>query len=314
MNFSTEEPVRPEVVPEASSEVKRNGAYGLQLAADGEASRALGEASNWLLPANPQWPHWRIESAPVVSTDTGEVQSAGVQRPDREELLSDSALLLSTTGGWIHLDRAMQRTRFYLPGPLGAAALVHPLLTSTAAIAAHWFGRTPFHAGAFALDGRIWGVLGDREMGKSSLLMGLHACGVAVVSDDLVVVERGRVFAGPRCLDLREGAAKQFGAGRPLGRVGGRDRWRVDLPPVADELPLAGWVALGWSDEVAIQPVGAAERLAMLAMNRAVTARGELPRGLLDAVALPVVLFSRPRDWAELDGGLHRLLAFLNDV
>lgn len=312
MNVGSQEPVGPEAALPAGNDGKRNGAYGLQLAANGAASRALAEASDWLLPANPQWPHWRIEWAPVE--DAGATQSEGARRPDREVLLADSALLLSSTGGWIHLDRPAQCTRFYLPDPLGAAALVHPLLTSTAAIAAHWFGRTPFHAGGFALDGRIWGVLGDREMGKSSLLMGLHACGVAVVSDDLVVLDHGRVYAGPRCLDLREGAAKQFGAGRPLGRVGRRDRWRVDLPPVSDELPLAGWVALGWSDEVVIQPVGAAERLALLAMNRAVSAQGELPRGLLDAVAHPVVLFSRPRDWTKLDAGLHRLLACLSDV
>jgi hypothetical protein len=112
-------------------------------------------------------------------------------------------------------------------------------------------------------------------------------------------------------LDLRKGAAERFGAGRPLGRVGRRDRWRVDLPPVPPDLPLAGWVVLGWSDEVVIEPIGATHRLAALATNRAVTARGEVPQGLLDAVALPVVLFSRPRAWERFEHGLEQLLGAL---
>lgn len=289
------------------------GSYGLQLAGQGDAARALEEAGRWMLPSDPGWPVWHVEWTRLESTPApGHRPLRERQPPVRDELLADSARLATSPGeGWIELDRLSRRTRFWMPEPVAPAALVHPYLTSTAAIAAHWLGRAPFHAGGFAVDGHAWGVLGGREMGKSSLLMGLHAAGAAIVSDDLMVLVEGHVYSGPRCLDLREGAADRFGAGEPLGRVGRRERWRVDLPPVPGELPLSGWVVLGWSDTVSIEPIGAADRLAALATNRAIIAKGEAPRGLLDAASLPVVVFSRPRDWSRMDEGLRHLLTAL---
>ena len=282
------------------------GCYGLQLHGTGELGRALAGASQWMLPPAPSWPSWRLQWTPL--------SAAAFDQPARDELSADRArLVASASGGWIELDRPSQSTRFHTPEPLSPAALVHPYLTSTAAIAAHWLGRTPFHAGGFSIGGGAWGVLGGREMGKSSLLMGLHAAGVTVVSDDLIVLEEGRVYSGPRCLDLRQGAAERFGTGRSLGRVGRRDRWRVDLPPAPPDLPLAGWVVLGWSSDVVIELVGTSQRLGALATNRAVTARGEVPRDLLDAVAHPVLLFSRSRDWAKMSEGIERLLEALAD-
>lgn len=289
------------------------GSYGLQLVGEGDIARALSDAGHWMVRPDPSWPRWRVESALVPArTGDSEEWTDGAGAPRTDELTEDRArIATSTNGGWIDLDRHEQRTRFCMSEPLTAAALVHPLLTSTAAIAAHWFGRTPFHAGGFVVEGRAWGVLGGREMGKSSLLMGLHMTGVNIVSDDLMVVDEGRVYAGPRCLDLRQAAADRFGTGRPLGRVGRRDRWRVDLPSVPGDLPLSGWVVLGWSESFAIQPMAVSERLAALAMNRAVIARGTVPRKLLDAVAMPVFLFSRPRDWSRLGEGVERLLSAL---
>ncbi len=282
------------------------GAYGLQFSGEGELARALADAGPWLLPADPEWPSWRIAWSPAHgagASGTGELLDRARAR-----------LSASAAGGWIELDREARCTLFAMPEPVAPAALVHPYLTSTAAIAAHWFGRTPLHAGGFVVDGRAWGVLGGREMGKSSLLMGLQAAGMVVVSDDLLVVEAGRVFSGPRCLDLREGAAERYGVGRALGRVGRRDRWRVDLPPVPGEMPLAGWILLGWSDAVTIEPVSVPQRLSALAINRAVVARGEALEGLLEAVTYPVFLFSRPRDWSKMNDGLELLVRALAGI
>jgi hypothetical protein len=289
------------------------GSYGLQLVGEGELRRALAAAGHWMLRPDPSWPEWHIEWSPSSHGAEGEPPPNRKPFPGGDELLEDRArLAASAAGGWIELDRNTRRTRFSMPEPIAPAALVHPYLTSTGAIAAHWLGRTPFHAGGFSLDGRAWGVLGGRQMGKSSLLMGLHTAGVPVVSDDLMVVAEDRVYSGPRCLDLRRTAAERFGAGNALGRVGRRDRWRVDLPTAPGELPLAGWIVLGWSDDVRIEPISAGQGLAALAMNRAVIARGEVPRGLLDAVTHPVILFSRPRDWSKLDHGLDELLEHLS--
>lgn len=280
------------------------GSYGLQLTGTGDAARALAGARRWLLPPDPSWPRWHVEwlrlpqdAPPAAAT---------------EELTPDRATLVNTAGsGWIEIDRVAQRTRFHMPGPPSSAALVHPYLTSTAAIAGHWLGRTPFHAGGLVVGDRVWGVLGGREMGKSSLLMAMHEAGALVVSDDLVVVDHGRVYSGPRCLDLRAGAAKRFGAGEPIGHVGRRDRWRVDLPAAPGVLPLAGWVVLGWADDVVIEPVDGGARLAALATNRAIVAPGAQPRGLLDAATLPMLLFGRPRDWDVMSHNVDRLLSVL---
>lgn len=281
------------------------GSYGLRLDAAGEAGVSLDGAARWLPPADVSWPQWRIE---VVHGD-----GAGPLPLRHDEMSSDhAALVAEAVGGWIEIHRRTQLTRFHVRQPINPAALVHPLLTSTAAIAAHWLGRTPFHAGGFALGGRVWGVLGAREMGKSSLLMALHEHGVPIVADDLIVLREDSVYSGPRCLDLRRTAAEHFEAGEALGRIGHRDRWRVNLPPIAGELPLTGWVVLAWAQDFRVESVAAAGRLGALAANRAVVARGEVPRGLFDAATCPMVVFGRPRDWSKLADGVDRLLAALS--
>jgi len=278
------------------------GAYGLQLH-ETSGSRILSDqARSRLLPAEPSWPRWELRHC----APEGAV-------PDTEEWGPDRARLQAHPHGCFEFDRIKERTTFRVPEPIEPEALVHPYLASTAAIAGHWLGRSTFHAGAFAVDGRAWGVLGNREMGKSSLLMGLHMQGIPIITDDIVALEGQRAFSGPRCLDLRQSAAEQFGAGDPLGRLGRRERWRVRLPPVPGDWEFAGWILLGWSDTVVTEPLGAQERLSALAVNRAVVAAGATPPGLLDAVALPMVHFARPQDWSQLEPGLRRLLDSLAD-
>lgn len=290
----------------------RTGAYGLALSAVGHDADILSRAAAWLLPADPSWPRWELRSAPLSTATPGTGNGLdGEEEPVREHLGPDRAVLRSEPAGRIEIDRVNRRTTFFRPEPMSPEGLVHPYLASTAAIASHWLGRTPFHAGAFVLDGRAWGVLGTREMGKSSLLLGLHMRGVPVVTDDVVVVDGPRVYSGPRCLDLREPAAEHFRTGQPLGKVGRRERWRVDLPEIASDFPLAGWVLLGWSDHVAIEPIEGSRRLAPLASNRALVAPGTAPRALLDMATLPVVLFGRPKGWGSLAMGLELLLRAL---
>jgi len=220
------------------------------------------------------------------------------------------ARLTVEPNGMAWLDRAAQRTTWFLPEPPSALAIAHPLLASTAVVAGHWLGRAPMHAGAFAIDGRVWGVLGGRGAGKTSALLGLHRAGVPVVTDDVLVVDGDIAYSGPRCLDLRRDAAERFGCGEDLGVVGRRRRWRVALPPVPGALSFAGWVTLGWADTVAVRPLSATERLATLAANRGLTAPGIPVHGLLDLVARPSVGFDRPRDWS----GFADALALLVDA
>jgi hypothetical protein len=189
-------------------------------------------------------------------------------------------------------------------------------MASTAVVANHWLGRTPFHSGAVIVDGEVWGVLGARGMGKTSLLMGLHGLGVQVFTDDVLVVdtESGNAFAGPRCLDLRDDAAGVFGCGRDLGVVGTRRRWRVDLPPCPGELPLAGWVCLEWSIDAGVDRPDAATRLGVLAANRGLLVNDDQLDRLLEAVTFPMLRFTRPKSWATFDAALDLLLETISSA
>lgn len=147
---------------------------------------------------------------------------------------------------------------------------------------------------------RAWGVIGRREAGKSTLLAEADRRGIAVLADDLLIVDGGDAFAGPRSLDLRETAAEHFGAGRPLGVVGRRERWRIDLGPVAVRVPLAGWIFLRWGSVPLAGHVAVRERLSWLAANRTVKIDSSDPAALLRLASLPAVELTGLQRWESL--------------
>lgn len=189
------------------------------------------------------------------------------------------------------------------------ALLVHPYLATPAALVSHALGRQVLHGGAFLHEDGAWGVLGHKEAGKSSALAWLHRRGAAVVSDDLLVVEDGTLFAGPPCLDLREAAAEALGLGgdarvRP-------DRVRLATRPVPVAVPLRGFVVLDWGDAVDVRRLGLVDALEHLAAQRIVLAGRQDPAAWLDLAARPVWRLTRPRDLARMDEALDQLLAAL---
>jgi hypothetical protein len=222
--------------------------------------------------------------------------------------------ILLRNGGEIVLERQPARAHFRVPFELGDEELVHPYLAPAAAVFAHWQGYECFHAGALAVGGSAWGVLGDRESGKSTLLAWLALRGHLVFSDDMLVTDGRMAFAGPRSIDLREGAARLLGTGKPLGVVGARERWRITLGPVACQLPLAGWIFLSWGDDVALTRLSAGEKLLRLGAQRAVRLTPDDPARLLRLSSLPGWQLSRPRDLAATARGAELVLAALADA
>jgi hypothetical protein len=287
------------VTPTQSAESERGrGVYGLRFDLDGGG--ALVDRS-LLVDAGDGWPDWEItweRLGPTSTTDAKVVESWDL----------DHALLAAQPSGWITLDRAAARTTLHLHEAPIPATVLHPYLASTAVVAGHWLGRTPFHGGAFMIDGRAWGVLGGRQMGKSSLLMCLHRAGVPVLADDVVVLDGDTAYAGPRCLDLRQSAAERFDDGEYLGVVGTRERWRVTLPPVPGEVPFGGWILLDWNDHIELARPDATARLKALVGNAGLTAPGIPTAGILDVLHYPMITFGRPRDWAQADTALEHLL------
>jgi hypothetical protein len=257
------------------------GAYGLRL--DGvDAARDL------LVEADPSWPRLALRSR---------VESSTVEK---EWVRPDAAVLRLKTGGHIELDRTAEQAVFVVDRVLGAEELVHPYLAPVAAVMAHWLGRESIHAGAFAVDGGVIGIVGDRESGKSSTLARLALDDVEIVCDDMLVLEGSKVLAGPRSLDLREEPARRLGVGSSIGKAGARERWRLRLGGVRRDLRVKGWVHLAWGERVEAVPLEGGERVARLLAQRGARLPSVAPSVLLDLAALPSWEVRRPQEWSSL--------------
>lgn len=219
---------------------------------------------------------------------------------EREWVRQDSAVLRLKTGGHIELDRTAEEAVFVVDRVLGAEELVHPYLAPVAAVMAHWLGRESIHAGAFAVDGGVIGIVGDRESGKSSTLARLALDDVEIVCDDMLVLEGSRALAGPRSLDLREEPARRLGVGSSIGKAGARERWRLRLGGVRRDLRVKGWVHLAWGERVEAVLLDGGERVARLLAQRGARLPSVDPSVLLDLAALPSWEVRRPQDWSSL--------------
>jgi hypothetical protein len=212
-------------------------------------------------------------------------------------------------GHQIEIEREPLAVTLILARPTALECVIAPHLTSAASTIATWSRRSAIHGGAFVHAGKAWVLLGDKDYGKSTTLGWLAASGVPIVTDDLVVYDDGLVMAGPRCVDLRPEPARQLHAGRGLGVVGTRERWRIDVPPCPASCPLGGWIFLEWGADVALERLPGIERMSRLARHRALAVPWEDPVALLDLATLPAFVWRRPKGWRTLEAAAARLLA-----
>lgn len=277
-------------LPPAAPPPRPVGAYGLRLEGV-EGTRSL------LVSADPRWPRFRIRS---------EVQAPPWR--DSDFVTDSDAELRLQAGGEVRIEREPGLVVFRMERSLTELELIHPYLAPVAAVANYWFDRESFHAGAFVIDGAAWGVIGEREAGKSTLLASLALRGVPILSDDMLILEGDHAFPAPRSIDLRRSAARHFGVGEPLGVVGTRERWRLRLAPIAGAPPLRGWIFLSWGDRVETSKVAPHERVARLGAQRGLRLAPRDPARLLDLVALPAWELRRPPDWDRVDSATAALL------
>ena len=264
------------------------GAYGLRLSGVDGIERYLVDAPDSWTPIEV------ILRAGPVETEDGWIA------PRRAEFVTLS-------GGLIHLDLDQAQAIVTAPVAPGAEEIVHPYLSSIGAMSAYLMGEECFHAGAVALDGGAWAIVGDREAGKSSTLASLAARGIPIVCDDMLVLRGRTALAGPRSIDLRRDAARALGLGDEIGVVGTRERWRLHVGPVEPELELCGWIFLEWGDELEMRPIPASERL-----ERLLEARGALlpptePSALLEFAGLPGFALRRPHGLDSLQATLDAI-------
>lgn len=276
------------------------GCYGLRLAGVAGAAHLLQEAG-------PAWPLLTVEVSSQPADGTAD---------DLESLGPDRARFHLPGGGEVRVDRATGRARltFPTPEPVPHEHLVHPFLATACATVNRWAGRDAFHAGALVLGGRAWGILGDKGAGKSTLMAWMAARGLPVLADDLLVLDRDHVLAGPRSLDLRSDAGRHLQMGRDLGVVGARARNRVLLPQAASSVPLAGWVLPAWGEVVAVDRVQGVDVLRALHANQSLKVPPVQPAHLLAAAARPVLRFTRPQDWSCADEAGELLLRALEGL
>jgi hypothetical protein len=271
--------------------VDRGGAYGFRI-------RGVEVPPSHLVKAPAHWPSIELR-----------VRTSVTAAPTAEYLDGDTANLNVRSGGSVFIDRIGQRATFTLSARPPAAALLHPHLAAVAAVNSFWCGRDSFHAGAFVADGGVWGLLGEKGFGKSSTLGALAGLGVSIVCDDVLVLDAGTAFAGPRSIDLRADAAERLGTGQRLGMIGERERWRMELGMIEPELPFRGWVALRWSGELSVRELRGSDRLRQLLRHRALRVPPPDRSALIDYAARPFLEFSRPHGWSSMESGLERLLA-----
>jgi hypothetical protein len=202
-------------------------------------------------------------------------------------------------GGWLHMDKGDPRARFALPGRPPDPELLHPYLAPAAAVHWQWSGHEALHAGAFGVRDGVVLVLGDKEDGKSTTLARLAtAHAVPVLTDDLAVYSEGRVFPGPRTIDLRAASWSELQPETTLVRG---DRHRLELPCFVGSTQVRGVAILAWADRIALSPVPLAERITNLARQRTFPSLAADPVTLLDLASVPMVTAARPKDLDHLD-------------
>jgi hypothetical protein len=250
-----------------------------------------------------EWPEWRLEW-----------RATPADQRQAQRVSPDAALLDLLPEGQVLVERSTRTATFLLPERPPTEAWAHPHLSTTAVIASSWLGRRSFHAGAFIAGAGAWGVLGEKGDGKTSMMAWLVKSGYPIVCDDTLVVDKDQAMAGPRCIDLRHGAADYFQLGTYIGHIGTRERWRAQVAAVPPTAPFRGWVVPTWGDDVRVGPVPAAQRLPLLVARRGFRVPEADDGKWLDLLALPMVSFQRPQDWSAMDVGMTHLLDQLADL
>lgn len=269
------------------------GAYGLQIA---------GVDSPRLQPAAPDWPALTVVREPRLAAEP--------QPPGAVLRTPVGVRIWIGEGGSIDLERESLTVTIRTGEAVSDDAVLHPYLALPSAFAANWLGRLPLHGGAFLHDGGAWLVLADKQGGKSSTLAALNARGLASLSDDVLVVEDGALFAGPRAVDLRDDAAAVLG-GEPLGTVGARERWRLDPGAAPLRSTLRGVIHLTWGESIAVTELAAGDRLPALVGHCVLPPGPDEAMALLDLAALPTVRLERPQRVEALGDCVDQLLAAL---
>ena len=279
------------------------GAYGLRFDADdGSLPR------DYLTQCPENWTQWSF------TTHVSPVDELLDRTSYPEFLGEESARLFFDSSARIELSRPLANTELFTDHVPSDDELAHPYLGYTAAVVGWWQGRFAMHGSAASSGGRALGFLGSREQGKSTTLAHLLSRGWAAIADDMLVIDGRNVLAGPRCLDLRESTAKEWGLGDDIGVVGTRRRWRMRTGLVAPSSPLTAFVELHWGPTISISALPVEERLKAVFSHRTVDARPRRGDALLGLLGVPFLRVARPRNLGMVAPMIGEILEFLDSL
>jgi hypothetical protein len=288
----------------AASAEASNAAYGFRLT-------GLAPSQLLALPNPAEWPELTFEQ--VVSDEVRTGGPSGLRGRSRLLYVRDGQATMDAKDGRLILDRRTMAATILVGRISSTDHLLHPYVTMAATVFARWNARETFHAGAFLANGRAWALAGECRAGKSTLLGFLALNGHPIVTDDLLVLDRARCLAGPRCVDLRPSAAARIGVVEQTTPARGQARRRLPLPSNVAEAELGGWIYLRWGDALRLRTVPPAERLRRLSEFRSVPGIASDPRALLALAALPAWELSRPRRADLLPRACEQVLAAVAD-
>jgi hypothetical protein len=263
------------------------GAYGLRLFGIGALDSSRQTPGDW-----EAWTVTRIVEA--GSELDGEEMS----------VWHDRALVPLPGLGRITVHRSRREITFATNRPLSDEIVLHPGLVPAAAVVNLWMGRACMHASAITAGGEVWALLADRGGGKSTTAALLAQRAHALFTDDMLVVEGTRCFAGPSSVDLRADASGELG-GASMGIVGRRERWRKALPGAIAEAALGGFIELAWTDGPAtLDELDLADRIELVGRHSSVPIDGEQ---LLALASRPALRLARPRGLDQAGAGIELL-------
>jgi hypothetical protein len=126
-------------------------------------------------------------------------------------------------------------------------------------------GAVVVHASAVVVDGRAAIFLGSPDAGKSTTAAAFHRAGYRVIADDIVGIEvedgPPAVLPGVPQLRLDAAVVAALGVEAPdiSNRSGSENRY-LNLPPVAESVPLGGLYTLVEGESVGVDPVAGADQ------------------------------------------------------
>lgn len=273
---------------------KKDGSGGLAQAAYGLRLFGIGtfEGSRQ---APSDWEAWTVTR----------VVAAGSELAGEEMSVWEDRALIPLPGlGRITVHRARREIAFATTRRLSDEAVLHPGLVPVAAVVNWWKGRACIHASAIKAGGEVWALLADRGGGKSTTAALLARRAHGLFTDDMLIVEGTRCFAGPPSVDLRADASEELG-GASLGMIGRRERWRKALPSATAEAALGGLIELAWTDAATtLEELDLAHRIELVGRHASMPIDGEQ---LLALASRPALRLARPRSLDRAAAGIELL-------